>query len=217
VTPALSVVIPVYNEEAVLPALFERLYPVLDALNRPYEIVFVDDGSLDRSVALLRTQYEARPDVTRVVVLNGNFGQHMAILAAFQHTKGQCVVTLDADLQNPPEEIPVCSPRSTRGPTTSERSASTGRMRRGGDGVPAPERAPRAHHRNPHRRSGLHAARIRAHGRRPHQSLPRVEHVRSGAGLLVRTRSARDRGGARERAAGISKYSLYRLIRLNFD
>jgi undecaprenyl-phosphate 4-deoxy-4-formamido-L-arabinose transferase len=90
VTPALSVVIPVYNEEAVLRSLFERLYPVLDALGCPYEIVFVDDGSVDRSVALLREQHDARPDVTRVVVLNGNFGQHMAILAGFQHTKGKC-------------------------------------------------------------------------------------------------------------------------------
>ena len=64
---ALSVVIPVYNEEAVLEALFERLYPALDALGVVYEIVFVNDGSRDRSAALLREQFERRPDVTRVV------------------------------------------------------------------------------------------------------------------------------------------------------
>ena len=65
--PELSVVIPVYNEEEGLPFLFERLYPALDALGRSYEIVFVDDGSADRSVAELREQFQRRPDVTRVV------------------------------------------------------------------------------------------------------------------------------------------------------
>jgi undecaprenyl-phosphate 4-deoxy-4-formamido-L-arabinose transferase len=100
-----SVVIPVYNEEEGLPLLFARLYPALDALGRPYEAVFVDDGSSDRSAALLREQFQRRPDVTRVIVLARNAGQHMAILAAFAHTRGRYVITLDADLQNPPEEI----------------------------------------------------------------------------------------------------------------
>jgi undecaprenyl-phosphate 4-deoxy-4-formamido-L-arabinose transferase len=100
-----SVVIPVYNEEEGLPALFARLYPALDALGRPYEAVFVDDGSSDRSAALLREQFQRRPDVTRVILLARNAGQHMAILAAFAHTRGRYVITLDADLQNPPEEI----------------------------------------------------------------------------------------------------------------
>jgi undecaprenyl-phosphate 4-deoxy-4-formamido-L-arabinose transferase len=104
-TPVLSVVIPVYNEEAVLPALFARLYPALDALQRRYEIVFVNDGSRDRSAGLLRAQFEARGDVTRVVLFASNFGQHRAIMAGFAHARGQYVITLDADLQNPPEEI----------------------------------------------------------------------------------------------------------------
>jgi undecaprenyl-phosphate 4-deoxy-4-formamido-L-arabinose transferase len=103
--PDVTVVIPVYNEEAVLPALFQRLYRSLDALGRTYEIVFVNDGSRDRSAGLLRAQFEARPDVTRVVLFNGNFGQHMAIMAGFAHARGSRVVTLDADLQNPPEEV----------------------------------------------------------------------------------------------------------------
>src|SRR5262249_3514716 len=104
-TPLLSVIVPVYNEERGLPALFERLYAALDQLGRAYEVVFVDDGSRDRSVALLRTQYERRPDRTRVVVFASNAGQHMAILAGFEYSLGRYVVTLDADLQNPPEEI----------------------------------------------------------------------------------------------------------------
>ena len=98
----LSVVIPIYNEEAGLAALFARLYPALDRLGTPYEVIFVNDGSRDRSAALLREQFAKRPDVTRVVLLNGNFGQHMAILAGFERVRGERVVTLDADLQNPP-------------------------------------------------------------------------------------------------------------------
>src|SRR5206468_5929476 len=94
--PKLSVVIPVYNEEAVLPALFARLYPALDALGATYEVVFVNDGSSDRSAALLADQFQRRPEVTRVILFNGNFGQHMAIMAGFEYCRGERVVTLDA-------------------------------------------------------------------------------------------------------------------------
>src|SRR3989454_4733773 len=101
--PGLSVVIPVYNEEAVLPSLFARLYPALDALGESYEVIFVNDGSSDRSAALLRGQFELRSDVTRVILFNGNFGQHLAIMAGLGATPGQGVGTLAPDLQNPPE------------------------------------------------------------------------------------------------------------------
>jgi undecaprenyl-phosphate 4-deoxy-4-formamido-L-arabinose transferase len=103
--PKLSIVVPVYNEEAVLPTLFARLYPSLDALKIQYEIVFVNDGSKDRSVALLRQQFIARPDETRVVLFHANFGQHSAVMAGLAYARGEYVITLDADLQNPPEEI----------------------------------------------------------------------------------------------------------------
>jgi len=103
--PKLSVVIPVYNEEAVLPTLFARLYPALDALGVGYEIVFVNDGSKDRSVALLRQQFSLRPQHTRVILFHANFGQHSAVMAGLAYARGEYIVTLDADLQNPPEEI----------------------------------------------------------------------------------------------------------------
>ena len=103
--PRLSVVIPVYNEEQVLPSLFGRLYPALDALQISYECVFVNDGSKDRSVALLRQQFQRRPEETRVVLFHANFGQHSAVMAGLAYARGDYVVTLDADLQNPPEEI----------------------------------------------------------------------------------------------------------------
>jgi len=113
--PQLSVVIPVYNEELNLPTLFARLFPVLDALGRPYEIIFTNDGSADRSFELLKAQYDKRPDVTRVIDFNSNYGQHMAIMAAFERVRGTVIVTLDADLQNPPEEIPKLLARMDAG------------------------------------------------------------------------------------------------------
>jgi len=104
-TPEVTIVIPVYNEEQGLAQLFSRLYPALDALGTSYEVIFINDGSRDKSAAILAEQFRARPDVTRVILLNGNFGQHMAILAGFEQSRGEIVLTLDADLQNPPEEI----------------------------------------------------------------------------------------------------------------
>lgn len=104
--PYISAVIPVYNEAENLPALFSRLTRVLDNLGRPYEIVFTNDGSSDRSGEILRGFHEDRPGQVRVIEFNGNFGQHMAIMAAFEYVRGEVIVTLDADLQNPPEDIP---------------------------------------------------------------------------------------------------------------
>src|SRR5512143_2550608 len=104
--PYISVVIPVYNEQENLDALFTRLTAVLDGLEKPFEILFTNDGSRDRSGALLKEFHERRPNEVRVIDFNGNFGQHMAIMAAFERVRGDVVVTLDADLQNPPEEIP---------------------------------------------------------------------------------------------------------------
>jgi glycosyltransferase involved in cell wall biosynthesis len=102
--------------------------PALDALGRGYEIVFVNDGSRDRSAALLRNQFELRPDVTRVVLFSSNFGQHRAILAGFAHSRGRYVITLDADLQNPPEEIGRVLASSTPVTTMSAPFASNARM-----------------------------------------------------------------------------------------
>ena len=101
----LSVVVPVFNEEANLPALFARTLPVLRRLGRPFELVLVDDGSRDATLELL---LEARAENPEVVVVSfvRNFGQHAAVIAGFAAARGEFVVTIDADLQNPPEEIP---------------------------------------------------------------------------------------------------------------
>lgn len=112
---ALSVVIPVFNGEAVLTGFFDRLYPVLDGLGQGYEAVFVDDASRDRSATLLRQQHRLRPDATRVVYLRGHAGRHAALLAGFAACAGRRIVTLDADLRNPPEEIPRLLAEMDRG------------------------------------------------------------------------------------------------------
>jgi len=104
--PYISVVIPVYNEEENLPELGERLLNTLTACGRPFEIIFVDDGSSDRSWDLLSDLHQRHPGEIRVIQFVRNFGQHQAIFAGFQATRGQVVVTLDADLQNLPEDIP---------------------------------------------------------------------------------------------------------------
>lgn len=104
--PYISVVVPVYNEEGNLDALFSRLSAVMDKIGKPYELVFTNDGSRDRSGDMLKEFHDGRPKQVRVIDFNGNFGQHMAIMAAFERVRGEIVVTLDADLQNPPEEIP---------------------------------------------------------------------------------------------------------------
>ena len=100
----ISMVIPVYNEEANLPRLMERLRPVMQQMGKNYEIILVDDGSRDRTLSILKS-FLVYPEV-RVVELTRNYGQHAAIFSGFSIVRGDIVVTLDADLQNPPEEIP---------------------------------------------------------------------------------------------------------------
>ena len=103
--PTLSVVVPLYNEEDNVGPLCERLFHVLRGLGVEYEVVFVDDGSRDRTLQrLLAVRREHRGIVVRS--LARNFGQHAALTAGFTVARGDFVVTIDADLQNPPEEIP---------------------------------------------------------------------------------------------------------------
>jgi undecaprenyl-phosphate 4-deoxy-4-formamido-L-arabinose transferase len=102
--PVLSVVIPVYNEEENLPELLPRLKAALDAIGRNYEVVLINDGSRDRSLELLREAAVRDPHIV-VIDFNRNYGQHSAVFAGFDEARGEIIVTLDADLQNPPEEI----------------------------------------------------------------------------------------------------------------
>ncbi len=101
----ISIVVPVYNEEKSIPALTKRLIASMDDIGDDYEIIFTNDGSKDNSLDLLRAFQQEHPDKVKVVDFLGNHGQHMAIIAAFEQAEGDVCVTLDADMQTPPEEI----------------------------------------------------------------------------------------------------------------
>ncbi|HWI15365.1 MAG TPA: glycosyltransferase [Burkholderiales bacterium] len=216
--PHVSVLIPIYNEEAGLPALFARLYPALDALPCSYELILVDDGSRDRSPALLREQFQRRPDVTRVVLLDGNYGQHPAIMAGFEQCRGDVVVTLDADLQNPPEETArlvakfdegydyVGTIRRMRQDTAFRRIASRtmNRLR---------ERTTRI-------RMTDQGCMLRAYSSSIVGAINSCTEANTFIPALAYTfahNPVEIEVAHEERAAGESKYSLYKLVRLNFD
>ncbi len=101
----LSIVIPIYNEEENLPILYEKLKKVLDELGKSYEIIFVNDGSTDRSWEIIRDLAEKDPHVVGVN-FRRNFGQTAAMSAGFDIAKGEVIITMDGDLQNDPEDIP---------------------------------------------------------------------------------------------------------------
>jgi glycosyltransferase involved in cell wall biosynthesis len=103
--PTLSVIIPVYNEEECLPRLHDELRPVMESIGSSYEIIYVDDGSRDGSLAFLRDLAAREPEV-KVIRFRRNFGQTAALAAGMEHARGDILVFLDADLQNPPSEIP---------------------------------------------------------------------------------------------------------------
>jgi undecaprenyl-phosphate 4-deoxy-4-formamido-L-arabinose transferase len=216
--PKLSVVIPVYNEEPGLQALFDRLYPALDKLGVSYEVLFVNDGSRDRSPAMLKDQFLRRPDVTRVILFNGNYGQHMAIVAGFEHCRGERVVTLDADLQNPPEEIGkllsamdaghdyVGGVRRTREDSWWRRVASKAMNR--------------VRQRITHIQMTDQGCMLRAYSRDIVRAVAASREVSTYIPALAYTYAHNPTEVEvehAERMAGESKYSLYRLIRLNFD
>ena len=217
-TPSLSIVIPVYNEEATLAALFARLYPALDALGVSYEIIFVNDGSRDRSAALLSDQYQQRPNVTRVILFNGNFGQHRAILAGFAHCRGERIVTLDADLQNPPEDIGLLLAEMDKG------HDYVGSIRRQRNDSLWRHLASRAMNRLREKITRIHmtdqGCMMRAYSRRIIEIINQCREMHTFIPALAYSFAQNPTEvviGHEERHAGETKYSLYSLIRLNFD
>ena len=217
-TPSVSIVIPVYNEQAGLQRLFDALYPVLDGLGRSYELVLVDDGSRDRSAALLREQYQRRPDVTRVVLLAGNFGQHNAILAGFERSRGEVVVTLDADLQNPPAEIPRLLEQFDAG----HDYVGTIRMgRKDSSWRVLPSRLLNMlRERTTRIRITDQGCMLRAYSRAVVDAVnacPEMNTFIPALAYLFARSPVEIPVSHAEREAGESKYSLYSLLRLNFD
>jgi len=115
VPTTVSVVVPVFNEEVCLEEMIERTIRVLDGLFAPSELILVDDGSHDRSPGIIARAAEQYPGRVIGIIFNRNYGQHRAVLAGLAEARGEVVVTLDADLQNPPEEIPKLIEKAREG------------------------------------------------------------------------------------------------------
>ncbi len=215
--PYLSIVIPVYNEESNLVPLMERLYPVVKGTGQPFEIIFTNDGSRDRSLEILRQLVKQYPGV-KVVEFNGNFGQHMAILAAFEMCRGQIVITLDADLQNPPEEIPRLVAEIEKGYDV------VGTIRQMRQDSLFRKLASRAVNITTNKMTGMrmndYGCMLRAYHRDIVENINRCGESTTFIPALAQTFASNPTEievAHAERAAGESKYSLYNLIRLNFD
>lgn len=217
-TQTLSVVIPVFNEEGNLDELARRCTAACDTLKMPYEIVLVDDGSADKSVEKITNACAAYPGKIVGVMLNRNFGQHSAVMAGFEHAAGDIVVTLDADLQNPPEEIPrlvgkmlegydvVGSIRMNRQDTAFRKIASfiINRAVRKTTGV------------NMHD----YGCMLRAYSKGIVDIMLKCHERSTFIPVLANSfarRTTEIEVGHSERAVGESKYSLWKLINLQFD
>ncbi|MCF4151621.1 glycosyltransferase [Dethiosulfovibrio sp. F2B] len=217
-TPELSVVVPVYNEEASLPELFRRVLPVLDGLSRSYELILVDDGSRDRSLAISLKFREKRKNRVKVVELNGNFGQHMAIIAGFSISRGKMLITMDADLQNPPEEIPRIVDAMERGHDV------VGTIRKFRQDPLFRKAASKMVNAVTNRITGLrlhdYGCMLRGYDRRIVDLILQCRETTTfipalGQKFAVNPVEITVRHS--ERVKGESKYGLFRLIRLNFD
>ena len=214
----ISVVVPVFNEEGNLPALLERLTAVMNATGRPYELVFVDDGSRDRSLEILRAAAAASPSRIQVLQLARNFGQHQAILAAFSRVTGDAVVTLDADLQNPPEEIPRLIAKLDEGYDV------VGGIRRSRQDSAARRGASWLVNRVTSAITGIRmtdlGCMLRAYSRDVVDEINECDEASTFIPALAQSFARRPTEievAHAPRTHGTSAYSLYRLIRLNFD
>ena len=214
----LSVVIPVYNEEKSLPLLFDRLFPALDKLGKSYEVIFVNDGSKDGSQAALEALFAKRPDVIRAINLMRNAGQHPAIIAGFTQVRGEIVVTLDCDLQNPPEDIAklvglIEQGHDIAGGIRAIRQDKSWRKIVSGWANKIREKITNI--RMIDQGSMLRAYRrdivdqiVATAGTSPY--IPAIAHYLASNPIEVPV-------GHEERAAGVSQYNVYKLLRLNFD
>lgn len=216
--PKISIVVPVFNERQNLPMLHERLTKTLDGTGKSWEILYTDDGSKDGSIDLLKQFHAARPAEVRVIEFERNAGQHMAIMAAFERARGETVVTIDADLQNPPEEIPKLLALADQGHDV------VGSIRKNRQDVGWRVWASRAMNWVRERITGIRmtdqGCMLRAY------SLPVVRLIVAtgeqstfipALGQHFAANPAEVEVDHAARHAGESKYSLYKLVRLNFD
>jgi undecaprenyl-phosphate 4-deoxy-4-formamido-L-arabinose transferase len=216
--PEISVVIPVFNEAENLRELGERLIRTLTAMDRPFEIIFVDDGSTDGSWEMLSDLNGRYPQNIRALQFHRNFGQHQAIFAGFQAARGKVMVTLDADLQNPPEEIPRLVAKIDEGYDT------VGGWRQNRQDSIFRRLPSQLVNTVMSRVTGVklrdYGCMLRAYRRSVVDSINRCQESSSfipALANLFSQRVAEIPVGHAERERGTSKYGLFKLLRLNFD
>jgi len=213
-----SIVVPVFNESATLDELARRTLAAARSLDRPFELVLVDDGSRDGTTERLLALAAAHPREVVAVILNRNYGQHSAIMCGFARCHGEIVVTLDADLQNPPEEIPrlvaamdegadvVGTVRMNRQDTLFRRLASrtVNAVARKVTGIAMRD----------------YGCMLRAYRRGVVQAMLQCREKSTFIPVLANAfarRAVEIEVAHAERAAGESKYSLFKLVNLQFD
>jgi undecaprenyl-phosphate 4-deoxy-4-formamido-L-arabinose transferase len=206
-----SAVVPVFNEEENLRELHARLEKALEATGRPSEIVYVDDGSRDGSLEILRSFASER---VRVVEFSRNYGQHAAVFAGLAESRGDIVVTLDADLQNPPEEIPKLVAKMAEGHDV------VGTHRKGRKDPLFRRMASRLVNRLTGGGMSDYGCMLRAYHRRVVDQIGRCRELSSFIPVLANQFAKRAVEIEVEHAArvrGASKYGLLQLVSLQFD
>ncbi|MBW3796388.1 undecaprenyl-phosphate 4-deoxy-4-formamido-L-arabinose transferase [Aeromonas hydrophila] len=213
-----SVVIPVYNEEASLPALLSRVTAACDQLSQDYEVILIDDGSHDGSTELIRDAAAVEGSKLVGVLLNRNYGQHAAIMAGFETAKGDLVITLDADLQNPPEEIPRLVEAAMQGYDV------VGTMRRNRQDSWFRKTASKLINKSVQKATGVHMSdygcMLRAYRRHIIDAMLCCQERSTFIPILANSFARRTielEVGHAERAHGESKYGLMHLINLMYD
>jgi len=215
--PRLSVVIPCYNEEENVDRLLEALLPVLDGMEASFEVLLVNDGSRDRTLPMLLAAREKRPEIV-VLSFVRNYGQHAAVTAGFEAARGDFVVTLDADLQNPPSEIPKLFAEFERGHDL------VGTIRQNRQDTWFRRKASRLVNRITRRMSGIRLSdfgcMLRGYSREIAKAIVRRRERNTfipALGQLFARNPVEIPVEHDERQGGVSKYSFLRLVRLNFD
>jgi undecaprenyl-phosphate 4-deoxy-4-formamido-L-arabinose transferase len=216
-SPYLSIVVPVFNEEENLPDLLPRLAASLGAIGKSYEVVLVNDGSRDRSLELLREAAAGDPHLV-VIDFNRNYGQHSAVFAGFEEARGEIIVTIDADLQNPPEEIGKLVAKMEEGYDV------VGSVRVQRQDSLFRRLASRLVNRVTSMATGVHLSdygcMLRAYRRNVVKTLCQSKEISTFIPVLADMFAGRVTEvpvAHAERLRGESKYSLWKLVRLQFD
>jgi undecaprenyl-phosphate 4-deoxy-4-formamido-L-arabinose transferase len=217
-TLSVSIVVPVYNEQENLHEFIRRTMLVLRALPNPSELILVDDGSRDRSPEIISENARAYSGEIVGILLNRNYGQHAAVMAGLAQSRGEVIITLDADLQNPPEEIPKLVAK------TQEGYEVVGSIRVTRQDTIFRKMSSRLINKITAQITGIHmkdyGCMLRAYSRSVVDAMLQCTERSTFIPVLANTfahKTTEIEVTHTERVAGESKYSLWKLVNLQFD